>query len=80
MTIADIQGQKVTVIGAARSGLAAARLLAEQGATVFVTERGEIGDDARASLDAAGIDYEAGGHTDRALDADVFVVSPGVPD
>jgi len=80
MTIADIKDQRVTVIGAARSGLAAARLLAEHGAAVFVTERGEIGGDARAALDAANVAFEAGGHSERALDADVFVVSPGVPD
>jgi UDP-N-acetylmuramoylalanine--D-glutamate ligase len=75
----DVRNKTVTVIGAARSGLAAARLLAERGATVFVTDSGEVGADARAELDAAGIEYESGGHTDRALDADLVVVSPGVP-
>jgi UDP-N-acetylmuramoylalanine--D-glutamate ligase len=76
----DVRDQRVTVIGAARSGLAAARLLAAHGAAVFLTEHGEIAPDTRAALDDAGIAYEAGGHTDRALDADFVVVSPGVPD
>src|SRR5690554_1612881 len=76
---ADVQNKTVTVIGAARSGLAVARLLAGRGATMFLTERGEIGDDARAALDAAGVAYEAGGHSERALDADFVAISPGVP-
>ena len=75
----DVHDKKVTVVGAARSGLAAARMLAERGATVFLTELGDGSDAARAELDAAGVDYEFGGHTERALDADFFVVSPGVP-
>ena len=75
----DVQNKTVTVIGAARSGLAVAKLLAARGATVFLTERGEIGADTRAALDAAGVAYEDGGHTDRALDADFVAISPGVP-
>lgn len=76
----DVRDKRATVVGAARSGLAAARLLAERGATVFVTEHGAGSDAARAELDEAGVAYEFGGHTDRALDADFVVVSPGVPD
>jgi UDP-N-acetylmuramoylalanine--D-glutamate ligase len=76
----DVRDQRVTVIGAARSGLAVARLLAAHGADVFLTEHGEIAPDTRAALDDAGVTYEAGGHTDRALEADFVVVSPGVPD
>ena len=79
MTKDQLQHKKVTVVGAARSGLAAARLLAERGATVFLTEQGDGSDAARAELDAANVSYEFGGHSDRALDADLVVVSPGVP-
>jgi UDP-N-acetylmuramoylalanine--D-glutamate ligase len=72
---------KITVIGAARSGIAAARLAASQGASVFVTDAQPAAmlTDAIAQLMEVGAAYEAGGHTDTALDADLVVVSPGVP-
>jgi UDP-N-acetylmuramoylalanine--D-glutamate ligase len=79
MTPSAIEGKRVTVVGGARSGLAAARLLARHGAAVFLTERGERDDRLAAQLDQAGAAYEFGGHTPRALDADFLVISPGVP-
>ena len=69
----------VTVVGGARSGRAVARLLAEAGASVFVTEHGPPTKGIEDMLDDIGADYEFGGHTPRALDADLAVVSPGVP-
>jgi len=74
-----VPSARVTVVGGARSGLAAARLLATQGATVFLTDRDAASESTQRQLDAANVAYEFGGHTDRALDADVLVVSPGVP-
>lgn len=49
---------------------------------MFVTERGEPDDreELVAAFEKAGIEYEFGGHTDRALRADRAVVSPGVPE
>ena len=79
MNPADIKGKKATVIGGARSGLAVARLLAEAGAKVFLTEKGDATRGLEQALDEAGIAFEFGGHTRRALDADFFAISPGVP-
>ena len=79
MNPSDIKGKKVTVIGGARSGLAVARLLASEGAEVFLTEKGAASDGLEAALDEAGVAYEFGGHTRRALEADFFAISPGVP-
>ena len=79
MTPADVQNKRVTVVGGARSGLAAARLLAAHGADVFLTERGAPTQGLEAALDEAGVAYEFGGHTAHALEADFLVVSPGVP-
>ena len=76
---AAVAGARVTVVGAARSGLAVARLLARHGAAVFLTEAGPDDDARTAALAAAGVDSESGGHTRRALEADWLVVSPGVP-
>lgn len=76
---AAVRGARVTVVGAQRSGVAAARLLARQGATPFLTERGPDADGSAESLARAGVQSEFGGHTARALAADVVVLSPGVP-
>jgi UDP-N-acetylmuramoylalanine--D-glutamate ligase len=77
----DIRNRKVTVLGAARSGLAAARLLKSQGAHVFVSDKesAEKLKTALPSLQAAGIPFEVGGHTDRVYDCSLIVISPGVP-
>ena len=74
-----VPGARVTVVGGARSGLAAAQLLARRGADVFLTDRDAADADAVRQLDAANVAHEFGGHSDRALDADLVVVSPGVP-
>ncbi len=79
MTPSDLQHKAATVVGGARSGRAVARLLAEAGAEVFLTEHGPPTEGLTDTLDDAGIDYEFGGHTRRALDADFVVLSPGVP-
>jgi len=69
------------VIGAARSGVAAAKLLRAQGATVFVSDQGSAEQLSRATQDltAAGIPFETGGHSDRVYECSLMVISPGVP-
>ena len=79
MTPAEVKGQRVTVVGGARSGLAVSRLLAGAGAEVFLTEQGAASRGLEEALEEAGVAYEFGGHTSRALDSDFFVISPGVP-
>ncbi|MFB6231231.1 MAG: UDP-N-acetylmuramoyl-L-alanine--D-glutamate ligase [Salinibacter sp.] len=79
MTPDDARTKRGTVVGGARSGRAVAQLLAEAGGEVFLTEQGPPPEGTEAALDAAEIDYEFGGHTVEALDADFFVLSPGVP-
>ncbi len=80
LTPSSILKSKITVVGAARSGIAAARLLASKGARVFLTEVSPREEIALAdTLEGEGIALEFGGHTDRAFDAGVIVVSPGVP-
>jgi len=79
MTPSDVHTKQVTVVGGARSGRAVAQLLAEAGADVFLTEQGPPAEGVEESLDEAGVEYEFNGHTVRAVDADLFVISPGVP-
>jgi UDP-N-acetylmuramoylalanine--D-glutamate ligase len=75
----EVRNKSITVIGAARSGIGAALMLADRNANVFVTEYGEMAAIARERLTAAGIPYEENGHSDRAKEADMVVISPGVP-
>ncbi|MFB6247760.1 MAG: UDP-N-acetylmuramoyl-L-alanine--D-glutamate ligase [Salinibacter sp.] len=79
MQPSDVRTKQATVVGGARSGRAAAQLLAEAGAEVFLTEQGPPPSGLEDALDDAGVAHEFGGHTARALDADFFVLSPGVP-
>jgi len=75
----DVTKKRVTVAGAARSGLAAAELLARRGASVTLSEmRTEIPDpDALTKL---GVTLELGGHRlPTFTEADLVVLSPGVP-
>lgn len=69
----------VSVIGAKRSGMAAALLLRDHGAAVFVSEKDRIGEQERALMVKNSISFEEGGHSDRTFEADFSVVSPGIP-
>jgi UDP-N-acetylmuramoylalanine--D-glutamate ligase len=75
----SVAGKKVAVVGAARSGVAAALLLVRRGAAVTLTDmRPQI--DAEAELRDAGVTLELGGHQVSTLvNADLIVLSPGVP-
>jgi len=78
-TTFSVSGQQVLVVGAARSGVAAAHLLATRGARVTLTDRKmEIPE--AAELRTAGVRLELGGHHARSFDtANLIVLSPGVP-
>src|ERR1700704_1745825 len=74
----DVQGKRVTVVGAARSGIAAAELLARRRARVTLTEMPpEVA--APEPLRRLGVQLELGGHqTETLTQADLVVLSPGV--
>src|SRR5262245_24008553 len=75
----SVDGRHVVVVGAARSGLAAAELLRKRGARVTLSESRESFDGADA-LAASGMQIETGGHQAATFAAaDLVVVSPGVP-
>ena len=74
-----VTGRNVVVVGAARSGVAAAELLVRRGARVTLTDMREAIPQ-EAQLAAAGVTLELGGHhADTLLGADLIVLSPGVP-
>jgi UDP-N-acetylmuramoylalanine--D-glutamate ligase len=75
----SVEGSRVTVAGAARSGLAAAELLARRGARVTLSDaRHEVPE--AEYLRRLGVELELGGHVrDTFASADLVVLSPGVP-
>lgn len=75
----SVEGARVVVIGAARSGVAAAELLARRGARVTLSDmKPSIADADR--LRSAGVALELGAKEgSAAAAADLIVLSPGVP-
>jgi UDP-N-acetylmuramoylalanine--D-glutamate ligase len=77
------KNKKVTVVGLARSGLAAARLLKTLGASVRVTEKNQspVLFETAEVLKKEGIQVEVGQHRRSFIDGcDLIVISPGVRD
>lgn len=76
----DVTHRRVVVVGAGRSGQAAADLLVGRGAHVILADsRAAMPADAVA-LEAKGVRLEPGPHrADLCSDADLVVLSPGVP-
>lgn len=76
----DWQEKKVAILGIARSGVACAQVLLNRGAQVILS-------DVRPAAELAEIlpqvpaeaEIETGGHSSACLDADLIIVSPGVP-
>ncbi|MFQ6089975.1 MAG: UDP-N-acetylmuramoyl-L-alanine--D-glutamate ligase, partial [Candidatus Bipolaricaulia bacterium] len=64
--------KRVAVLGAGRSGLAAVQLLKGRGAGVFLSDRREISPRARGELEALGVAWEEGGHTERILENELI--------
>jgi UDP-N-acetylmuramoylalanine--D-glutamate ligase len=80
--VSELSGKKVVVVGLGASGVAAARLCLRRGARVVANDSkpvNALSAEAR-SLEALGAQLVAGGHADARLsEADLIVVSPGVP-
>ena len=80
--MANWQGKKVVVIGAARQGLAATRFLARQGAKILLTDSRPENEFEKipAEFKKLPVDLYFGGHPLNLLDgADILCVSGGVP-
>src|SRR5262245_5477191 len=64
----------IGIIGAGRSGIAAARLLSQLGESVLLSDKSRI----HTTL-PKGVQIETGKHSDRLLTCDLIIRSPGVP-
>jgi UDP-N-acetylmuramoylalanine--D-glutamate ligase len=80
--VSQLSGKRVVVVGLGASGVAAARLCLRHGASVVANdgkERGALSEAARG-LEGGGATLVTGGHAAaRIAEADLVVVSPGVP-
>jgi UDP-N-acetylmuramoylalanine--D-glutamate ligase len=78
----ELKNKRVLVVGLARTGVATALFCAARGARVTATEsrtQAQVGESV-ATLRAAGVTLELGGHQDRTfIEQDLIVPSPGVP-
>jgi UDP-N-acetylmuramoylalanine--D-glutamate ligase len=78
----ELKGKKVMVLGLARTGIAAARFLAENGAEVIVSDRRAETELANEKAALAGVNgrFFLGGEDPASLEnIDVVIPSPGVP-
>lgn len=74
-------GKKMVILGAGESGTGAAVLAKAQGYDVFVSDLSVIKPVYKEMMDARGIAWEEGQHTESiVLAADEIVKSPGIPD
>jgi UDP-N-acetylmuramoylalanine--D-glutamate ligase len=80
--VENLHNKKILVVGLARTGLALAEFLLDKGAHVTITDHlpaEDLGSEANSAL-RLGCSLKLGGHpADLFTDADLIVVSPGVP-
>lgn len=75
----DLRNKKVSVIGAGRSGMAAAEEVKSLGGIPFVSDSdGAARNKANRRLTELNIESEFGGHSNKVFDSELIIVSPGV--
>ena len=73
--------RKIVILGSGESGMGAAQLAASKGDTVFLSDYGKISAENKQLLDQWKVAYEEEQHTsEKILEADYIVKSPGIPD
>lgn len=72
--------ERVVILGGGESGTGAALLAQQQGYDVFLSDFGKLKESHDEALKQNGIDFESGSHTtDKILNADWIIKSPGIP-
>lgn len=77
----DVRNKVIWIIGAAKSGLGAAKLLHKHGAKLFVSDSGKIESTIKESLFKLGIEFEEESHSIPRMiqEAELIVLSPSIP-
>ena len=74
-----MEQKRIVILGGGESGVGAAILAKDKGMDVFLSDFGKIAPRYIAELEAEGIPYEHGGHTESLiLNADEIIKSPGI--
>ncbi len=68
---------RISIIGAGKSGIAAAKLGMHMGSEIFISDNN---DSSNIQKNVENFNNETGGHSEKVLDAHLIVISPGVPD
>lgn len=79
----QLKNKKVTVVGLARSGMAAALLLCDLGADVYASDSGDSEELRKNAelLKGRGVKVQIGGHSrDFVEDRELIIISPGIPE
>jgi len=77
----DLINKNITVIGARKSGIGAAKLIRKFGGIPFISDSNNQ-DNLKEFIKVIkqeGIAFETGGHSEKIFNCDLIVVSPGVP-
>jgi len=70
--------KKVAILGCGRSGRACASFLLKHGVKVLLSDINEKVD-LSEFMSSSGVEIELGGHTEKILDAELIILSPGIP-
>lgn len=70
---------RITVVGAGVTGQAVAEALIGENKEVFVTDSGNISEELQDKFTKSQVEFEENGHTEKSLESELVVVSPGVP-
>jgi len=74
----DISNKRLSILGAGRTGIAAAEKIREFGGVPFVSDSSEIDGEVLDLLKEKNIEFETGGHSGAVLKCDLMILSPGV--
>lgn len=74
----NLKNKRISIIGAGRSGIAAALKIQLLGGVPFLSEAKPLDELKLPEGIIANFEYETGGHSERILEADLIIVSPGV--
>ncbi len=69
--------QKISILGAGKSGISAGKLAQYLGANVFISD---VSNSIEIKQNIQAFEFELDKHSDRVLEADVLIISPGIPD
>jgi len=78
--IMNLDNKNIGILGLGVSGYSAAKLASSLGANVFVSDsKSDINDSYMKELTNMGVDIELGLHSEKILNSDLIIKSPGIP-